>query len=60
MGLLSPIQDGYTALTEASFNGHQKVVELLLRAKANPNLQDKVMVSVYQVKQGAILKTSAF
>ena len=53
MGLLSPIQDGYTALTEASVNGDQKVVELLLRAEANPNLQDKVMVSVYQVKQGA-------
>ena len=36
------MQDGQTALEEASFKGHQKVVELLLRAGANPDLQDKV------------------
>ena len=36
------IQDGYTALRTASFNGHHKVVELLLVAGANPDLQDKV------------------
>ena len=29
-------------MKSASFRGHQKVVELLLRARANPNLQDKV------------------
>ena len=36
------IQDGLTALNQASFNGHHKVVELLLGAGANPDLQDKV------------------
>ena len=36
------IQDGYTALRTASFNGQHKVVELLLGAGANPDLQDKV------------------
>ena len=58
MGLLSPIQNGCTALTQASFNGHQKVVELLLRAGENPNLQDEVMMSVYPLKQGAVLRAS--
>ena len=36
------MQDGETALEQASMKGHQKVVESLLRAGANPNLQDKV------------------
>ena len=27
---------------QASYNGHHKVVELLARAGANPDLQDKV------------------
>ena len=36
------IQDGHTALRTASFNGHHKVVELLLGGGANPDLQDKV------------------
>ena len=36
------IQDGWTALKQASFKGHHKVVELLLGAGANPDLQDKV------------------
>ena len=40
----SAVQDGETALEQASFKGHQKVVELLLRAGANPDLQDKVKV----------------
>ena len=38
----STIQDGWTALQRASFKGHHKVVELLLGAGANPDLQDKV------------------
>ena len=38
----STIQDGWTALKQASFRGHHKVVEVLLRSGANPNLQDKV------------------
>ena len=38
----STIQDGWTALKSASNNGHHKVVELLLGAGANPDLQDKV------------------
>ena len=36
------IQNGWTALEKASFNGHHKVVELLLGAGANPDLQNKV------------------
>ena len=40
--LYSTLQDGFTALHLASFKGHQKVVELLLDNRANPNLQDKV------------------
>ena len=46
------IQDGLTALERASFSGHHKVVELLLRAGANPDLQDKVRMGVYSVKLG--------
>ena len=38
----STIQDGWTALEQASVSGHHKVVEVLLRAGANPNLQNKV------------------
>ena len=38
----STIQNGWTALQQASSEGHQKVVELLLRAGAKPDLQDKV------------------
>ena len=44
----STIQNGGTALGEASIGGHYKVVELLLGAGANPNLQDKV--SIGQIK----------
>ena len=36
------MQDGWTALEQASISGHQKVVELLLGAEANPDLQNKV------------------
>ena len=38
----STIQDGWTSLKAASIKGHHKVVELLLGAGANPDLQDKV------------------
>ena len=38
----STIQYGVTALQQASSKGHQKVVELLLRVGAKPDLQDKV------------------
>ena len=38
----STMQKGWTALKEASFNGHKKVVEVLLKAGANPDLQDRV------------------
>ena len=43
----STIQDGWTALKSASANGHHKVVELLLGAGGNPDLQDKVRTVVY-------------
>ena len=35
-------QNGDSALDQASFSGHHKVVKLLLGAGANPDLQDKV------------------
>ena len=38
----STIQNGWTALKQASINGHHMVVKLLLGAGANPDLQDKV------------------
>ena len=38
----STVQNGWTALKSASNNGHHKVVELLLGAGANPDLQDNV------------------
>ena len=40
----STIQNGWTALREGSIRGHHKVVELLLGAGANPDLQDKVRI----------------
>ena len=36
------IQDGQTALEQASIKGHHNEVEFLLVAGANPDLQDKV------------------
>ena len=41
--LLSPLQDGGTALFMASQNGHIAVVKLLLEAKAKPDVPNKVM-----------------
>ena len=41
--LLSPLQDGGTALLMASQNGHIAVVKLLLEAKAKPDVPNKVM-----------------
>ena len=38
----STIQNDWTALQLASAKGHHKVVEVLLGAGANPDLQDKV------------------
>ena len=36
------VQDGQTALGQASIKGHHNVVELLLGAGANLDLQEKV------------------
>ena len=52
------MQSGQTALEQASFKGHHKVVELLLEAGANPDLQDVVRTGVCPVKQGGILRIS--
>ena len=41
------IQNGDTALDQASIKGHHKVVELLLGAGANPDVQDKVKRVMY-------------
>ena len=42
VALTHTIQNGATALRQASINGHHKVVEVLLGAGANPDLQNKV------------------
>ena len=47
------------SLMDAQHCTKPKVVELLLRARANPNLQDKVMMGVYLAKQGAVQRASA-
>ena len=44
------IQNGETALDQASFKGHHKVVELLLGAGANPDIQNKVKTVMYIFK----------
>ena len=44
--LLSPLQNGSTALFMASQNGHTVVVKLLLEAKAKPDVPDEVMLTV--------------
>ena len=55
----SVIQNGSTALQQASFNGHYQVVDLLLKAGANPDLQDEVRMKEYLVKQRAMLRKVA-
>ena len=42
---IDPVQNGSTALHVAANNGHLKVVEMLLAAKCQVDLQDKVSVS---------------
>ena len=44
--ILSPLQNGSTALFIASQNGHTAVVKLLLEAKAKPDVPDEVMLIV--------------
>ena len=51
----STIQNGWTALQQASREGHQKVVELLLGAGANPDLQDKVKVEHVNAKKWYVI-----
>ena len=36
------IQDGWTALAQAAQNSHEQVVEVLLKAGAKLDVQDKV------------------
>ena len=36
------VQAGYTALMMATINGHDGIVDLLVKAGANPDVQDKV------------------
>ena len=41
------IQDGITALAVAAHGGHEQVVDVLLKAGANPDIQDKVTGCVH-------------
>ena len=36
------LKSGWNALMEACFKGHKEVVEVLIAAKANVDIQDKV------------------
>ena len=41
------IQDGITALAEAALQGHEQVVDVLLKAGAKPDIQSKVIECVH-------------
>ena len=41
------IQNGRTALTRAASNGHEQVVDVLLKAGAKPDIQSKVIECVH-------------
>ena len=41
------IQDGSTALTWAAHEGHEQVVDVLLKAGAKPDIRDKVIECVH-------------
>ena len=47
------VQWGYTALMKAAENGHSKVCDTLLEAKASPNLKD--MVSAREMAQQRLM-----
>ena len=36
------VQNGLTALAVAAYEGHEQVVDVLLKAGANPDIQDHV------------------
>ena len=36
------IQNGRTALAQAAYEGHEQVMDVLLKAGANPDIQDHV------------------
>ena len=41
------IQNGWTALAAAASNGHEQVVDVLLKAGAKPDIQSKVIECVH-------------
>ena len=41
------IQNGGTALARAAYNSHEQVVDVLLKAGAKPDIQDKVIECVH-------------
>ena len=57
LSLCPLFQAGYTALNWASSNGHAKVVELLLAAKADTNLKDKVSSPLHHPQRERERKT---
>ena len=43
---LIPLQNGVTALVDASQEGHTQIVDSLLKAGANPDLKDNVRMDL--------------